>query len=130
MGAAKVNEVSPALNVKLFVPLSCRTSPVPARPEMGPPMVKEAGGVLSEFCVEPPHDERQSATAIKMVNFERNNFMAVSGLQSPLLVSEHQWMGSLLRTQNGAMARKSYMENYTSHAPCKFSCGVSDCLCR
>ena len=35
----KVNDVAPAAMVRLLVPLSCRTKPVPVRPEMVPPMV-------------------------------------------------------------------------------------------
>ena len=34
-----VNEVAPAAMVRLLVPLSCRTRPVPARPEMVPLIV-------------------------------------------------------------------------------------------
>ena len=35
----KVNDVAPAAMVRLLVPLSCRTRPVPVRPEIVPPMV-------------------------------------------------------------------------------------------
>jgi hypothetical protein len=83
MGVVKVNDVAPALSAKLFVALSCRTRPVPAKPEIVPPTVKETGVVLWEFCAGPPHAERQSAAAIKTANFTAGNFMALSGVDLP-----------------------------------------------